>query len=338
MRLLRRVALSGALSGLGLAVACGGDSGSTPASDAGEVLADGAVVTADGAVVPGPDATVPFEAGPGGSGCSGRAADPAAATEVEGYLAKLTNAPRDPALKEEIVEAVLRTCAAFGPTSNPAFERKHCWAHLLASMSKESGFDPKVLVRDGYGTRAIGNQRANDPVVGLLQIRFSSTVHEMVALGNAERLACVGCPIPPAISAHAAEGGSTPYWAVTGPSENLALMQNVACNVGMGAWFYYVNATGNGKASAVTYPDAYCKGQGTGGNLVTGLLSHLKGSEAGRGFIANQGALDALRTTDAGGHAYVTEIKGLFERMAGPSAGESPFFVRLSPDTTMYCQ
>ena len=340
MRLLRGLALVGVLGGaVVFASACGGDeNGTTPTSPDGAapvVLPDGAVV------IPGVDSGgVPFEGGPGGSGCGGRAADPAAAAIVEGYLDKAPSAPSDPTLREEIVEAVLRSCESFGPSpaTNTGWKREHCWAHLLASMSKESGYDPKVSVKDTYGSRAIGNQRANDPVVGLLQVRFSSTVHEMVALGNTDRLACVGCPIPDAVKAHAAEGGSTPYWAVTGPTENMSLLQNAACNVGMGAWFYYVHATGNGKASAVTYPDAYCKGEGTGGNLITGLLSHLKGSEGGKGIVANQGALDALRNTDSGAFNYVTQIKGLFETMAGPPAGGSPFFVKLAPDTTMYCQ
>lgn len=322
-----------ALASVGLvAVACGGDTpGDTPPTS------DGGTVLADGAVIPG-EPVVPFDGGGGGSGCGGRDADPAAAATLDGYIGKLQNAPKDAAFRGEVVDAILRSCAAFGPSKNSAFTREHCWALLAASISKESSYKPEVSVKDGYGTRAIGSQKANDPVVGLLQIRFSSTVHEMVAIGNRERLACVGCAIPDAIVAHASEGGSTPYWAVTGPSENMALMQNVACNVGMGSWFYFVHATGNGNAAKVTYPDAYCKGEGTAGNAITGLLSHLMGSEGGRGVVADQAALEALRGKNAGGYGYVTEIKTLFESMVGPPAAASPFFAALSPDTTMYCR
>lgn len=338
--------LSGAV---GLAVACGGDDPAVgPDADGG--LEGGQIVTLpDGAVIvvpPGGDAGVdsdtPFEPGPdgGGTGCGGTDVDPGGAAMVEGYMDALPNPPPAGATRTAAVDAILRTCEVFGPdpAKNAGWKKEYCYAHLVASVSKESAYNPTVKVNDAYATRAIGSQRANDPVVGLLQIRFSSTVHEVVALGNLERLACVGCPIPASVSARAAEPGSSPYWAVTGPTQNMSLMTNVACNVAMGAWFYYVASMGNGKASAVTYPDAYCAGSGTAGNVITGLLSHLKGFEGGRGFIANQAGLNALQGSDPGGYQYVTQIKTMFDGMVGPIAGAHPFFARLSPDTAAHCK
>ncbi len=349
MASLRFVSAATFVSGLFvLGVACGGDEpGGSPEADGGEAGPSGTTTTTtpvptvlpDGAIVT-PDADIPFEPGVDGgpANCGGTALDPAGAATVEGYMDTLPNRPPAGATRTQAVDAILKTCSVFGPsTTNPGWTMNHCWAFLAASISKESGYNAQVSVKDGYATRNIGGTPANDPVVGLLQIRFSSTVHEMVALGETERLACVGCAIPASVKSRAAEAGSSSYWAVTGPSQNMSLMQNVACNVGMGAWFYFVNSSGNGKASAVTYPDAYCAGTGTAGNLITGLLSHLKGSEGGRGFIANQAGLNALQGTDAGAYQYVTQIKTWFDGMLGASAGTHPFFLRLAPNPTQYC-
>ncbi len=288
----------------------------------------------DGGTEPDPDASVP------GLDCTGAAGDPAGAATVEGYMDTLPSPPAAGATRTRAIDAILRTCEAFGPPpgTNPGFQKEHCWAFLTASISKESGYNPTVAVRDGYATRNVGGKQANDPVVGLLQIRFSSTVHEVSVLGSKTRLTCAGCTLPASFAAHASESGNSDFWAVTGPSQNLSVMQDVACNVAMGAWYYFINATGNGKASAVTYPDQYCGGGGTGGNLVTGLLSHLKGSEGGRGYLANQGALNALQASDPGGYGYVTEIKRWWDGMVGPVAGTHPFFLRLAPDPAQYCE
>ena len=290
-----------------------------------------------------PDGALPEEDGgpppPPGLDCSGAAGNAAGAATIEGYMDSLPSPPAG-ATRTAAVDSILRTCEAFGPPPGaPAgWAREHCWAFLAASIAKESNYNPAVLVRDAYATRNVGGQTANDPVVGLLQIRFSSTVHEVAALASKSRLTCAGCTLPAAITARASEPGSSAFWAVTGPTQHMAVMKDVACNVAMGAWFYFVNATGNGKASAVTYPDQYCAGGGTGGTLITGLLSHLKGSEAGRGAITSQGALNALQGSDPGGYGYVTQIKGWFDTMVGPSAGTHPFFLRLAPDPAQYCE
>lgn len=343
-RLRARLLLS-VVASLGV-VACSTSEGE-PSGDGGTVvLPDGAVVDRDGALVdgggnPDPDADVPFDPDAGvDSGGACAPDDPAAVALVDGYMDKLKNPPPAGAVRDEAAVAIVKACEVFGPSAaaNPGFTKEHCYAHLVASISKESGYNAKVTVKDGYATRSVGGMTANDPVVGLLQIRFSSTVHEMVALGALDRLACVGCPIPASVTQHASEAGNSAYWAVTGPSQNMSLMQNVACNVGMGAWYYYIAAQGNGKASAVTYPDQYCGGAGTGGNLITGLLSHLKGFEGGRGLVANQGALNALQSTDSGGYSYVTEIKTSWDAMIGPVSGTHPFFLKLAPEPARHCK
>jgi hypothetical protein len=115
-------------------------------------------------------------------------------------------------------------------------------------------------------------------------------------------------------------------------------MQDVSCNVAMGAWYYYVFATGNGKPAAVTYPIDYCAGRGTAATLITGLRSHLEGAESARGAITNQGALNALQSTAPGPYRYITEIKGSFDAGLGAIAGTHPFFLLLNPDPMRYCK
>jgi hypothetical protein len=115
-------------------------------------------------------------------------------------------------------------------------------------------------------------------------------------------------------------------------------MQNRACNVALGAWYYYLNATANGKPSAPTLLSAYCSGQGTSGNLVTGLLSHLKGPQSGKGVVADMNGVKALQSTDSTAYQYVTTIKTWFDAMIGPVSGTHPFFIKLAPNSTQYCR
>lgn len=276
----------------------------------------------------------------GASGCSGSAADPAAATTVSGYMDKLpANAPAG-AARAQIIDAIIKSCEVFGPPAakDPGWDRKFCWAHLVAAINKESGYNAGVSVTDSYGTRNTAAGKANDPTVGLTQVRFSSTVHDFTARGTTDNLSCVGCTFPAGFAAHKSESGDSAFWAVSGPTQNLATMKDVACNVGLGAWYYYLNATANGKPSAPTYLDAYCKGQGTAGNLITGLLSHLQGPDGGKGVIANLAGVNALQGSNPGAYQYVTQIKTQFDSMVGPVSGTHPFFIKLSPNATQYCR
>jgi hypothetical protein len=290
-----------------------------------------------GAPNAGPGATV---AGDGGAGlCVGAAADPSAAATVSGFIDKLPSSKPTGAARAEIVDAIIKSCQMFGPPStNAGWQRQHCWAHLVSAIHKESSYNATVAVKDAYATRTIGTAKANDPTVGLLQIRFSSTVHDYVSRGPLESLSCVGCTFPASVISHANDAGSSSYWGVTGPTQNLALMQSAACNIGLGAWYYYVYATANGKASAATQLGAYCSGQGTAANLVTGLLSHLLGPDRGKGVIPDMNGVNALKSKDATAYGYVNGIKTLFDTMIAPAGGVHPFFVPLAPRASQYCR
>lgn len=278
--------------------------------------------------------------GGGGSGCGGSASDPAGAATVSGLLDKLpSNAPAG-AQRAAIIDAILRSCEAFGPRAakDPGWQRVYCWAHLVSAIHKESTYDASQLTQDSYGIRSTSAGKANDPTVGLLQIRFSSTVHDYAEQGPLASLSCVGCTLPGSFLSHANESADSAFWAVSGPTQNLSVMREVACNVGLGAWYYYSNATSNGKATSTTYLSSYCAGGGTAGNLVTGLRSHFSGPDGGRGVISGMSALNALQSSDNSGWQYVTAIKSLFDTMVPSVSGTHPFFLVLSPDHTQYCR
>ena len=276
----------------------------------------------------------------GASGCSGSAADPAAATTVSGYMDKLPDNAPTGAARAQIIDVIIKSCEVFGPPAakDPGWDRKYCWAHLVAAIGKESGYNAALTIKDGYGSRNTVSGTANDPTVGLLQVRFSSTVRDFVRLGTTGSLSCVGCTFPATFATHKSEADSSAFWAVSGPTQNLATMKDLACNVGLGAWYYYFSATGNGKASTPTYIDEYCAGKGTAGNLITGLLSHYEGAEGGAGVIANMAGVNALQGTNSGAYQYVTQIKTQFDSMVGPVSGTHPFFVKLLPNTSQYCR
>jgi hypothetical protein len=347
LRALYAIAGIGALALMG---GCSAGDDAEPGSSSG-VPADATTLGADGSTSGSSGSTGTIgssgssgssgasDAGPT-SGCSGSAADPAAAATVSGYMDKLpANAPTG-ATRAQIIDAIIKSCEVFGPPAakNPGWDRKLCWAHLTAAIRKESSYNVASTVKDAFGSRATSAGAANDPTVGLLQVRFSSTVRDYVVQGKLDSLSCVGCTFPAGFATHKNESSDSAFWAVSGPTQNLATMKDVACNVGLGTWYYYFNATGNGKPSSATYLAAYCKGQGTAGNLITGMLSHLQGAEAGRGVIPNMAGVNALQTTNNGAYKYVTEIKTQFDSMIGPVTGTHPFFLKLVPNPTQYCR
>jgi len=185
----------------------------------------------------------------------------------------------------------------------------------------ESSYNPSASNLDDYGRRSLSaGGTANDPVVGLLQIRFSSTVQDYNYYGPLDKMAAIGCSWPAELSGHATD---ETFWATSGGTTYLAFMQDVACNIGLATWYYFVNATGNGGSTA-TYAYQYCQGQGTAGTLVIGLLSHLQGP----GFA---------RPADAS-NTYVTGIKGRFTSLLGGTLpSPDPFTQSLSPEPSKYC-
>jgi hypothetical protein len=281
-------------------------------------------------------------AGTTASACSGSAADPTAATTVSGYLDTLPYGDPTGTERSQVIDAILKSCYEFGPPSTDAgWQPQYCWAHLVAAIEKESSYGASEDVLDSYGMRTVtvsgASETANDPTIGLLQIRFSSTVHDFAGQGPQDRLACIGCTFPSTFASHQSESGDSDFWAVSGPTQNLTLMESVACNVGMGAWYYYTYATGNGNPAQVTYLSQYCSGQGTAANLITGLRSHLEGPAAANGVVANMAALAALQTSDDNAYMYVTAIKGWFDTMVGSVTGTHPFFIPLAPQIVQYC-
>jgi len=220
--------------------------------------------------------------------------------------------------------AIVNACTEFGPPSSenqsgwPGTWQEYCEAIVAAGILKESSYDSKSVVNDSYGTQ----NGANDPTVGLLQIRFSSTVHDYAYYGPLPKMAAVGCAFPD-FSAHA--NGDMTFWRGSGGMQPyLSFMQSIPCNVALGAWYYFMNATGNGGSSAV-YAAQYCAGMGVAGDVVIGLLSHLLGP--------------------AGAHppdpsnSYVTGIKQLFTTFIGGTLpSPDPFTVALSPMVSQYCK
>ena len=245
------------------------------------------------------------------------------------------------AARPVIIDTVIKACQVFGPNAakDPGWQRQYCWAHIVSAIAKESSYNAALSIKDAYGMRTIGATKANDPTVGFLQTRFSSTAHDFAQEGRLDSLSCVGCTFPPSFDAHKAESGDSDFWAVSGPTANASLMMSPACNIGLGTWYYYVNATGNGNPSAVTYVPPYCNNnKGVAGNLITGLLSHLKGPDGGKGVIADQNGVNALQGNDNNAYTYVTTIKGTFDAMVGPVAGTHPFFLKLAPDVPEFCR
>jgi hypothetical protein len=325
-------------------VACGGDAASS--GETGPVGYVGGGPTTLGAPDSGDDASTSArdgsaaadsaalpDAAPPPPLCVGSADDPAAAATVAGFVDKVNNPPSAP-LRDQAVDAILRSCSAFGPppASTPGWTREDCWAHLAAAIDVESSYNPTVAVTDAYATRGLGGgAQAADPTVGLLQVRFSSTVHDFATRGRLDSLACAGCTFPADFDAHLAESGDSSFWAESGPWDHRAVMEDPACNVALGAWYYYVYATGNGGAQT-THLDTYCAGQGVRANLVTGLLSHYLGPDGGRGIVYDMGSLWGAP------YDYVAAIKSLFDTMVPQAGGSHPFFVQLSPHPPQYCR
>jgi hypothetical protein len=258
--------------------------------------------------------------GSGATGGSGGTADPDAAARVSGWIDQLpdyahTNMGGN---KDAIVDAVVKSCIEFAP---PGDEWQiYCEAQLTASMLKESSYTPDLVVMDGYATREVEGQAGTDGTMGLLQVRFSSTVNDYNSFGPLDAMSRIGCEFP--AFGHENDGGNSLFWTVTGPTDNLAFMHSIPCNIGLATWYYYYAATGNGAPPIYVYQ--YCNGEGVAADLVTGLLSHLRGPG---------GAKDEPTDSDP----YVTEIKTWFDMFVG-AVEPHPFRLPLSPNPGQYCR
>jgi hypothetical protein len=228
------------------------------------------------------------------------------------------------AARDRLVDSIVGACAAFAPKL-PNWQ-EYCEALETSEIVSESSYNPGMptpgppstasVNYDSYATMN-GN---NDPTVGLLQIRFSSTVQDYSNYGPLAVLQALGCSWPSELSS----SQTATFWNTQGGTVTyLTFMEDPACNIPLAAWYVWMDATGNGGTSPV-YAADYCGGKGIAGNVVDGLLSFLEGP----GFP---------RPADAS-NSYVTGIKTRFGKLLGGLPSPDPFGVTLSPNVTQFCR
>ena len=166
-------------------------------------------------------------------------------------------------------------------------------------------------------------------------------MHDYNYFGSLPKMAAIGCNWPAALTTQA---DNQSFWATAGGTTYLSFMQDVACNIGLAAWYYFYNATGNGGANAV-YISNYCSGNGVVGTMVIGLLSHLMGPAFARPPDGNNAYPWGIECC-AGGNPGVTACAGCTGRFAsmmgiGTSSARptpDPFQERLVPEVSKYCK
>jgi len=240
---------------------------------------------------------------------------------------------------ERLACSIAMSCVEFAPAESDWLRK--CEAVLTSAMVAESSYNPKSVVVDSYATRTVSNVTANDPTVGLLQIRFSSTVHDYNYYGSLPKMQAIGCTWPAAL---ANQADSNSWWASNGGSDYLSFMQDVSCNIGLASWYYFYNATGNGGSSAIYISD-YCAGHGVAGTMVTGLLSHLMGGGYQRPADANNAYPWGIECCAGGSPNDVTctGCSGRFAAFMGIGTGSArpnpdPFQEQLAPEVSKYCK
>jgi hypothetical protein len=280
-------------------------------------------------VVTGPDAVATADAG--------SLFDPAEVTRVAGWLSNTNSGLENyaytninmyfppGAARNRLVDSIVGACAAFAPPL-PNWQM-YCEAIVTSQIVSESSYVPgnatpgppssPSVVYDTYGTQ----NGSNDPTVGLLQVRFSSTVHDYNYYGPLAKIAAIGCVWPAGLTSQA---DVATFWRTAGgTASHLAFMEDPACNIPLAAWYVFMNATGNGGANAI-YAADYCAGKGIAANVVEGLLSHLDGPAYPRPANPN--------------NAYPAGIKVRFTKLLGGLPSPDPFGVTLSPSVTQYCK
>lgn len=342
----------GAMGSGGVAAGTGGAGGSSTGGSGGTTGAGGSGTGGRGTGGMGQGG-----AGAGGSGGSAAASCPgASATEFNLVASWLTNTAATAALPNyaynniktnfpagaafnKLACTIAMTCVEFAPMETDWLRK--CEAVLTSAIVAESSYVPTEVVNDSYSTRTVNGVTASDPTVGLLQIRFSSTVHDYNYFGSLPKMAAIGCNWPAALTTQA---DTATFWATAGATTYLSFMQDPACNIALAGWYYFYNATGNGGANAV-YISNYCAGNGMAGTMVTGLLSHLLGGAYPRPADANNAYPFGIECC-AGGNPSVTTCTGCSGRFAafmgiGTTASRpnpDPFQERLVPEVTKYCK
>jgi hypothetical protein len=280
---------AGGISGSGGSTGMGG--GNDAASGTGGAAGRGGAAGGDAASGRGGTSSIDASAG-GGSGSDAGRRDGAAGgptfdgganpTEVDRVTAwlddtlamgalpnyaytNIRNNFNTPALFNKLVTAIVNSCAAFAPAELGIVD---CEAILTSAIVAESSYNPNTVVYDTFSNNT-------DPTVGLLQIRYSSTVHDYNFYGPLPAMANIGCPWPTNLPTSM----SSTAWTNPGTT-GIAFMEDPACSVGLAAWYYFYNATCNGGASGnPVYIAQCCNGMGMAGTMEIGLLSHLRGPD-----------------------------------------------------------
>lgn len=196
-----------------------------------------------------------------------------------------------------IITAIINTCSVFAPPG--ANWQTWCQMFLVGAINAESSFN----------THAGATGASGDPSVGLLQIRFSSVVTDFANYGPIDTLTRIGCSFGTVTS-------SDSY------ATQSAMMLDVNCNIAIGAWYYFIFASGNGGSTSV-WVDQYCAGGGIAGTLHIGMACFLMGA-------------DAAHSSLSGAAYYYNEIKGWFDPCV-TYTGTHPFELPIQPDTSQYC-
>ena len=236
----------------------------------------------------------------GGTGTGGTTpVDPNASAAINACMDQLPWGAPDlsPEEREPIVTAIINTCVEFAP---PGAEwQQWCQMFLVAAINAESSYNV-MAGTDGAG---------EDPTVGLLQIRFSSTIVDFAGSGPVDALARIGCDFGTVTSddSYATKGD---------------MMVDVNCNIAIGAWYYFIFGSGNGGSDAV-WVWQYCQGQGVAGSLHIGMACHLMGAEAAHS------SLD-------GADYYYNQIKSWFDPCVSYTEPH-PFERTIEPDMGKYC-
>lgn len=228
-----------------------------------------------------------------------------------------TNFPT-PAEFDRLACAIVKSCDEFAPSVENWV--KYCQAVVTSAIVSESSYNPKGVVYDTYARRAITGGTADDPTVGLLQDRFSSTISGFNQYGPMAKMAAIGCAWPPELLTVA---GNSTTWATAGGTTHLSFMQDPVCNIALGTWFYFHNATGNG-GTTVVWLNGICAGNGVAGNMIVGLLSHLQGGSYARPADPN--------------NSYVAGIKARVALLLGGLPNPDPFTQVLPPEPAKYCK
>jgi hypothetical protein len=207
--------------------------------------------------------------------------------------------------REELIDSVIRGCDAFAPPGDEW--QPWCQAFLIAAACRESSLQIDLV-----------NGPDQNPSVGLLQIRFGYSVRDFDGYGKKEAIEQIGCAWPDFSDLDAED------WATQGP-QWFDFLQDVPCNIGVGAWYYFYNATGNGEPAVYAYE--YCAGEGVPANLVVGMLSYVGGPSNG-----------VFDENDPYPPPYVSLIKEYFDAMFASVPEPHPFIRELPPDPEQYCE